>query len=696
MSRLIFEGDTTERFGEIYPKPFIDEIRVYDNEVQADISFYFQTEEDTLTEDLLSSLSGYRLYSGFGNNSDDGYVFSEFNISPDPFYNSDGDKFIKIMITRDFLIDEITKNTYIFCCSTINDLDVLESQNGSFASRFGFTDTVRMPGLESENDDMPDLSDIDPSNGYRSIKNISSDLSFEKVFDKNGSLDTKRRVLFIKSDGNTYPKTPIMSLDRQYRETTRLNHSQIISTISSIIQPTINNIPESDLVAATLQQNSNSPRLLLILQRNINNFSNKSTSTTTGELYGQLVDAIINFDNILRSSEIVEKRLFINRKIVDLRNTNIISSADSLPINVSSRKYLHMPFITRRIEPRDTDAEPAANNSNPEYYYLVRNDFYLLFDYEKNLYKESEISKLFNSYNIMQIFGLNSLNGFYKIKQISASRKNTSQGDTNVTHKILYEGQGSPSGLPGPLDLPPKEYLDNNENTTEFGLGEIKEQEIRDETGRVKTIRSHMAERSFDTLSGLNDYRMKLYKILDFQKLEEIEDISEYRVAIEVDDSTMEFYDLFIKRKMQSLNEKLQEYTLLSQDFCAFNNLNDEFNDFFVDYVRDLYDEPYPWTEGPLYFYLMTALIQASWHNGDINSGRKRDGSLINLEEIKNLAIIRSNQISPENGKLSQVIEFSEQFKSLFETFFEVGSGLDSKFDLYGMVGSDIDPEDIF
>jgi hypothetical protein len=227
-------------------------------------------------------------------------------------------------------------------------------------------------------------------------------------------------------------------------------------------------------------------------------------------------------------------------------------------------------------------------------------------------------------------------------------------------------------------------------------LGEIKEQEIRDETGRVKTIRSHMAERSFDTLSGLNDYRMKLYKILDFQKLEEIEDISEYRVAIEVDDSTMEFYDLFIKRKMQSLNEKLQEYTLLSQDFCAFNNLNDEFNDFFVDYVRDLYDEPYPWTEGPLYFYLMTALIQASWHNGDINSGRKRDGSLINLEEIKNLAIIRSNQISPENGKLSQVIEFSEQFKSLFETFFEVGSGLDSKFDLYGMVGSDIDPEDIF
>ena len=28
MSRLIFEGNTTERFGKIFPKPYIEEIRV--------------------------------------------------------------------------------------------------------------------------------------------------------------------------------------------------------------------------------------------------------------------------------------------------------------------------------------------------------------------------------------------------------------------------------------------------------------------------------------------------------------------------------------------------------------------------------------------------------------------------------------------------------------------------------------------
>jgi hypothetical protein len=42
MSRLIFEGDTTKRFGEKFPRPFIEQIRAYDNGVEVDIAFYFK------------------------------------------------------------------------------------------------------------------------------------------------------------------------------------------------------------------------------------------------------------------------------------------------------------------------------------------------------------------------------------------------------------------------------------------------------------------------------------------------------------------------------------------------------------------------------------------------------------------------------------------------------------------------------
>ena len=42
MSRLIFEGNTAERLGELFPKPFIEQIRLFDNEIQADVGLYFE------------------------------------------------------------------------------------------------------------------------------------------------------------------------------------------------------------------------------------------------------------------------------------------------------------------------------------------------------------------------------------------------------------------------------------------------------------------------------------------------------------------------------------------------------------------------------------------------------------------------------------------------------------------------------
>ena len=34
MSRLIFEGDTAERFGELFPNPFIEQIRLFNNLIE--------------------------------------------------------------------------------------------------------------------------------------------------------------------------------------------------------------------------------------------------------------------------------------------------------------------------------------------------------------------------------------------------------------------------------------------------------------------------------------------------------------------------------------------------------------------------------------------------------------------------------------------------------------------------------------
>ena len=42
MSRLIFEGNTRERFGDLFPRPIIEEIKVFDNNIEVDVALYFE------------------------------------------------------------------------------------------------------------------------------------------------------------------------------------------------------------------------------------------------------------------------------------------------------------------------------------------------------------------------------------------------------------------------------------------------------------------------------------------------------------------------------------------------------------------------------------------------------------------------------------------------------------------------------
>jgi hypothetical protein len=201
-------------------------------------------------------------------------------------------------------------------------------------------------------------------------------------------LNTDKQIAYFEASGNTFDNTPIMSLDRVFRKTDLINHDQILSTIQPIIQPFVGSIEEANIISTTLQQNNDNPRLLVALQRNINNFSNKSSTTTIGTLYSNLVEAVVNIDSTLSSSEELEKRLVVNKKIKDYRQVFDFSLLDNIQItSTPNDEYLHLPFITRKIEVR---TRPA----NAEEDFLVDNTSFLFFDYEKALNYKSEISNL--------------------------------------------------------------------------------------------------------------------------------------------------------------------------------------------------------------------------------------------------------------------------------------------------------------
>jgi hypothetical protein len=145
-----------------------------------------------------------------------------------------------------------------------------------------------------------------------------------------------------------------------------ITHQQAQDLIQATIQPSIEMIPEADLISETLQKFSNDPNLLLEIQKNINNFSNKSSATAIGTLYGQLVDVVVEIDNILTRSEKVEKRLIFSSKVVDRRGTRgllgeqlLVSATENLDPDVNLqheignrytnmvKNFVDLPFFCR-------------------------------------------------------------------------------------------------------------------------------------------------------------------------------------------------------------------------------------------------------------------------------------------------------------------------------------------------------------
>ena len=67
MSRLIFEGDTTERFGDLIPNPFFEEIKVFNNVVETKIALFFEVPiEDEDVTNFISDLLNYEFYLKIG------------------------------------------------------------------------------------------------------------------------------------------------------------------------------------------------------------------------------------------------------------------------------------------------------------------------------------------------------------------------------------------------------------------------------------------------------------------------------------------------------------------------------------------------------------------------------------------------------------------------------------------------------
>ena len=758
MSGVIFEGDTTQRFGEKFPKPFIQEIRVFDKRLEADIVLFFRVSLEEDAETFIGNLSDYELYSGFGNKTfRDEINLVNFEIVKQRIFNSEGDRFIKLMLKKIvvfgdegvFGIDTTISPPSIemvesaFGAPTdgtgLTTFDVrrevnrrrmqeMASMSGPGAADSSDSDTttgtggtggfggfdglsgVSIDGItegpdvritstyfyccttikEEESSEInitQDLTNIDPTGGYNRIANSSSPLVYERVFKPDRTLSIEPVDAYQESDGNIYGQIPLMSLDRRYRKTDNVTHKTIIDNISAVVAPYVGtDITEADSIAVTLKTHKDDPQLLIKLSKQTKNFSNKSSVTPTGQLYANMVDAVVSLDNTLLLEDILEKRRFSNAKIKDRRGdiSLVIDQAFTEGLNLFP-SYLYKPLISRGT------VQTAAGNTIREEdvleSFIISNQSYYFFDYEKCLNYETEISKFFNPYNLLQIFGNNALNKYFKIVNVglekSKAHSHRPGSPESVTNLDLIYPTGD-GGLLGGSNIASSysyETTDSANNFLSYTINRRFEGAALDTSIIASTIYSQITERAFDTLDSIDGYRLKCYEIVDLESIEIAERATTYDAKVEIKDTTMVFYKEHLQEPILKMYEDLKRYLYFADDFCSFNNIDGKFNDFFVNQIETEFESPFPWIQGPLLYSSVLAVLQASWEelgSKDVEfETRKKKGSMVDMELIKINAILKSRQISPSTGDLTSLQEFVDDFEK-FKNYFEVGVGLDA------------------
>lgn len=736
MSRLIFEGDTRERFGKLFPKPFIEEIRVFDEHIEADVALYFEIEEGVtalqfitnnnfenlriyigpqvktteilagasvpigVTEDIISLLldsSNDFFYQNPLSISEGGLALAPLlsSFDSESFYNSEGKKFIKFFISRNiqagtssdfelFFRQDRGESSYLLTYSFFGDMFDEVSQYFNDLSLlnkalFPFYYTVRH---EYENN----------KSNFRLLKSQVSELSYEKVTNSDGTMASGRTSVYLEQDGNYYNKIPLMSLDRNYRKTNLINHSQVANTIQPIIQPFVGTIEEADLISSTLQTNMNNPRLLIELQRNINNFSNKSTATTTGTLYEQLVTAVSDIDSVLVGSDTVEKRLEVNSKVIDLRgdvtfiDQNSQLNLDNIrPQGGTQQRYVYPFMLTcNKVAFHDGTVGQEYLNETPTVedieflqstaeHTVFYTNLYSFFDFEKTINFDSNISEFFNPYNIFQLFDKNVLNKYFKVKQVDLFKRFT-EADSQENLDTLSNIFQARIDVENNVCSLQKRNLKQLIRTTKF---------IVSYRGNVtkETAFTNIRKIKFEPLAaefGQIDYRLFTINLEDYDIIPRNSYIR-YIIEYSVEDSTMEFF-LLLKELIFSEFNRIEEYYNLASEFCSYNNIDGRFNDFFQESMQtypfseklQILEQEHPWQTAPFVYFMLESLIEASYLNeGDYSfSNRKINGSLIDINKLKNTIDLESQLISPIGGNLENLEVFYlkiQQMKTLFE-----------------------------
>ena len=638
MSNIVLKGDVIQDLGEYLPNPYIERIEVTTagaNQVGIEIqySLLFMISDEYDASDIIEQLNNINLFACFKSEntasplSKNEVIVNITNNTDLDFYQLDSESIITKLLNGEYIDD-------LYDSEDRRVLKVSALTTTQFnTTQYNNTEVYCYVLSSLLNTDSLTTSTI--SKAYLNTSNIA----YEKVFSPGLNVLREEEVIYLGTQGEKYGYTPLLALNRNYYKTQTISRETIISKVNSLIKRFKNRSvgPLADSVNSikyVLGEEAETENLLVELDKVRRSFPNKTNNNPVGNLYAAYSKLLQNINSSFPPSDRLTKQKYLTGKVLDLRTGRILGYEPPPPTDAIEYIPEGMFLVHRERISTDETSDYAINKG----IFFIR--------HEEILKRESHISKLINMDKLYEIVSNQDsddlkrvLFSYFWIMTLSLNKSHN--GDL-VQSNIKTYGYNRLSRAE-----PPVENLDLFSNATR-----------RIPQSGWAPIKTYFKEYNFRFQNP--DEKLLCYEFQDIDSYSALYEANEIEVrgSMQFDyeikalfvDSTNDFVSYLIE-KFKQINSLLQDYKNTASEICSYNNIDNRFNDFFVNSIREKYPTgDYPWETAPAIYSIMIYLLTDQF-----------DSFEDTIRYSKNV----SSTISPENGNLDSLINFSTAMEEL-------------------------------
>ena len=703
----MFEGDVRNSLGDKFPTVYFSKVSVFGDRVEVDLNCFA---EEVVKDEINGSLKVY-LIPIFNNN-----LYDSILSNPNDLFGEiiDGDR-LNVAVFRDgedrvgtsrpFPAAEISTN--FFREFLIEDFEEIQTRNyntnGNEYYKLKFNKTLQNFGNDLaflnqlsyvafstflNPDEIQSL--IDREDFSSLILDQVSIISHTKVIDQRLVInETFNAYLY---DEQQYHGKVIQDLNNNYRENGQIQFDRLLADLNSTFLRFTGTSDQQlqsfvDSCSYIVRTQKMQPDFLKQLKSVLNSFPSRTSTSPIGVFYNSLKAVIFAFNDFLQTQQKLEKKLLNTLHNFDFRATRVTEINPDARANYEdlyefrngvlssyNEEFIYNPYMdrTRRIQQELFGCYELKDIVDQELG-MCYNHSYFLFDYEKALYKTSNISQIFNVDEVMLYFGNNCLSSYFQFASVAYGRLHKDTVGPPEQFGCVLEATFNNVNY-NDLTVTPNETLVLNTQLSSIYNGytvavtnpdkAASEEEaflIEDDTEFTETLKSFIAQRNFDTMQSVGDYKLACFEVGDIQT--DVSIATAYKFRVKILDYTTNFVINRIINPAQQALSGLRGYYDAASDFCSYNDLDNKFNDFFVEFINERYSEAVkpPWEFGPIWFFIIKNLLT-------------RNSIEAASETLYNSVISQIMKISPETGDLDNIELFLQEFETMMAVFDEGGS----------------------